>query len=116
MTILWIGLGGALGAVCRYGFVYVIGGATLGWVIIVNAVGSFVLGALFRHIESFWWVFLGIGFFGAFTTFSTYALDVLKLLMAQQWGVVTLYIVASNSLSVLMCWLGFQLSSKLSFL
>lgn len=90
-NFLWVALGGAIGAVMRY---------SLGlWLInlskifpfatlIVNILGSFLLGLLFAwqyqqaEANQQLWLFLGVGVLGAFTTFSTFSLDV--VLLAQQ--------------------------------
>lgn len=42
----------------------------------VNVMGSFVLGLLAgASVEAAWWALIGIGFCGAYTTFSTLALE-----------------------------------------
>lgn len=83
--LLVVAGGGALGAVARY-LVYVAAGHLLGagfpfGTLIVNILGSFILGALTETMALFWsasneWrLFLAVGFLGAFTTFSTFSLD-----------------------------------------
>lgn len=77
--MIGIATGGFLGAIARYGF-YVLAErrakqpkfAT--W--LVNSIGSFVLGMFIGagSVSLFWMV----GFLGAFTTFSTMALDAVK--------------------------------------
>lgn len=89
MNYLLVAVFGAGGAVCRY--------ALDGWVsdwtrgqfpwgtLTVNIIGSFALGVIValtteRLVASPQWrIALGIGFIGAFTTFSTYAYETVKL-------------------------------------
>ncbi len=89
MNILGLAIAGAIGTVCRYEIGKIITYqqfpvATL----LINTLGSLLLGFLFvkyatNHQQLF--VVLGIGFCGGFTTFSTFSLDLFKMLQAQQY-------------------------------
>lgn len=89
MKVLWIALAGAAGALSRYALTGVIAGRTKGafpWgTLVVNVSGSFVLGLLFvvmteRFLPSpTLRAAVTVGFLGAFTTFSTFALESLQL-------------------------------------
>ena len=89
-TILVIGCGGFLGAISRYlvsGWVYTIFGAGMPYgTLTVNLVGSFLLGIIAQlglagnFLTNTTNSFLGIGFLGAFTTFSTFSVQTLELL------------------------------------
>lgn len=103
MKFIAIALGGAIGAYCRYWF-----GAWLAArvnirafplaMVIVNWLGSFGLGvmtalALNYHLSIP--TAVTVGFFGAFTTFSTFSLEAVQLLRQRQYVFAFLYIVAS---------------------
>jgi fluoride exporter len=114
--ILAIMVGGALGALCRYAIglgmqlffanKLVFPWATFG----INIVGSFVLAFLFFanywHLPNTWRVAIGTGFLGAFTTFSTFELETLRLFESGKTLLAILYILASVLLGLLAALLG----------
>lgn len=76
-----VAIGGALGALARYG-VYrtVVVGDLPAATFLVNVLGSFVLGLLlFWGVGETTWQLLAIGFCGAFTTFSSFAVETVQL-------------------------------------
>ena len=89
MTLLLIGVGGFFGAIARYvvdGWVSEATRGTFPWgTLVVNASGSLLLGMLFAlaveraSLPAELRGPLGIGFLGAYTTFSTYMLESLRL-------------------------------------
>ena len=117
--LLSVALGGALGAVGRY---YVVGqvGHWLGLsfrygTLVVNVLGSFVLGALTEIMALSWSVsqetraFLVVGVLGSFTTFSTFSLDVVYLFERGQTASAAIYIAASVILAITAFVLGMKL-------
>lgn len=91
MTALVIGVAGALGAVSRYygsGFVSPLTGDSLPLgTLAVNVLGSFALGFLLvwaqsRATSEQLRNFVGVGFLGSFTTFSTFSWETVELARA----------------------------------
>ena len=103
----WIALGGALGALSRHGIETMAGSpvsphmgfpwATFG----INLSGAFVLGWILGRAESGAfggeWLrcFAGIGFCGAFTTFSTMNMEMVELAQTGSLALATGYFVSS---------------------
>lgn len=107
-----VAAGGALGAMTRYAVSLAVGGgifgiagplATLG----VNVVGSAIMGgfagavAAGLMVPEMWRGFVAIGFLGALTTFSSFALDAGTLLARQGHLMSIVYIGLSVGLSLI---------------
>lgn len=117
MSLLYIGLGGAVGAVSRY-YVskffhgYRFRNFPLG-TFIVNILGAFFLGVLLNranfHVSESFVPLLGTGFLGAFTTYSTFSLDFIMLLQRKKWGIAYLYLCMTILTGLLFAWLGYNL-------
>lgn len=120
--MLWlvIALGGALGAVSRYGL--------SGWIqgfspstfpigtLAVNVIGSFLLGFCLYVLESTAPTtevrsFVTIGFLGAFTTFSTFSYEAVVLLQGGEWARGGLYVGGSLVLGLSGLLIGLGLGS-----
>ncbi len=126
MNLLYIFLGGGLGAISRFGLSSGIQSLAehtrlhrfpIG-IFACNILGSFLIGCLFGYIASrgnqhpAWLHPLAVtGFLGAFTTFSTFALDTQKL-FASSPALAILNIAASVVGSLLAVWLGFKLCGQ----
>jgi CrcB protein len=55
-------------------------------------------------------LFLGVGFLGSFTTFSTFGLETVRLLQAGQVGLAATYVIASLVGGLAATWLGLRLA------
>jgi len=118
-----IAAGGAAGALLRYfvsGWAYRWAGTGFPWgTLSVNVLGSFVIGFLWAASERTpfgprWTPFVFIGVLGAFTTFSTYALESLNLVREGELRLAVVNLFASNVLALLAVVLGF-LSARYLF-
>ncbi len=117
--ILAVAAGGALGAVGRYVTMSAVGamvGAGFPWATLaVNVIGSFVLGLLVETMALFWSpgealrAFMVVGVLGAFTTFSTFSLDVVVLYGRGEFASIAAYAIASFVLSVCALFAGLAL-------
>lgn len=97
-----VGFGGALGAVCRYWVGQAITTGEFPWsTLLVNVLGSFILGILlFSNTGESLVLFAGVGFCGAFTTFSSFSVETVQLWDSGYKGLATLYAVANITVSV----------------
>lgn len=109
-AILLIALGGAIGAVLRYGAVdalHRLTGEPLPWgTLAVNLVGSFALGFLLLASDRLPLsenvrLFGAVGVLGAFTTFSAFSWEVTWLLRQGEWLRAGAYAAGSVVLGVL---------------
>nr|WP_045235295.1 fluoride efflux transporter CrcB [Deinococcus pimensis] len=107
-------VGGALGALARFlvgalSAALVARSALAGWpwaTLGVNVLGSFLLSLLVTLVsrglvDPRWRLWLGTGFLGAFTTFSTFSLEADDLARRGEPGVAALYVVLSVGLGLL---------------
>jgi len=121
---LFVALGGACGASLRFYFSQLI----LNWLgkgfpfatLAVNISGSLIMGALYGLIEngvievSVYRTLLGIGFLGAFTTFSTFSLDTLLLMQQGEFIKGMINILLNVSLCIFAAGIGLYLVSYAS--
>ncbi len=84
----------------------------------VNVFGSLLMGIVFvlktKSVgASEWaWLIVSVGFLGAFTTFSSYALEVMKALLSKQYLLAVNSFFLHNILALLFCFVGYWLASK----
>ncbi len=106
--LIGIALGGALGALARFGVAHAMARAGPAWVafpwptLTVNLAGSLVLGALFLGGQEADWLRpsiqfgVGVGFLGAFTTMSTFSVETIQLWGRGRHGAAAAYVVATT--------------------
>ncbi len=115
-----VAIGGAAGAVMRWlvasGVQKVAGGAFPWGTFAVNALGSFLLGFLFVWLierstaSELLRLAITVGFMGAFTTFSTYSLESVRLLQEGAFSLAFGNIAGQVIICLLLTWLGVQLA------
>ena len=108
--LLAVAAGGALGALSRYwlfGRVAGLVGNTFPWATLTaNVLGCFLLGVIIEVSALVWTPspelrsFLIVGLLGAFTTFSTFSVEVYLMAERGQWEMAALYVVGSVVLSI----------------
>ncbi len=120
--ILFVLIGGAIGSYLRYsvsGYAYKV----FDWIfpigtLVVNLIGSFIIGLLWGIFESSNLspnvrVFLFIGILGGFTTFSSYMLETLNLYRDGEVRLALYNLLANNIIGLLMVIGGFFISKLL---
>ena len=112
MNWIAIAIGGAIGAVSRYGIaqiVILINGANAApfATIMVNVIGSGLMGVIYGYLSTGGMlaetvrVFIMIGFLGALTTFSTFSMDIMAAIDRGQVVYAMLYAAVSVAGSIL---------------
>ncbi|RVU40822.1 fluoride efflux transporter CrcB [Rheinheimera riviphila] len=118
---LAIAVGGAIGACLRFAvgewMLHLFGRAFPFGTLLVNILGSFVIGLLYGLLiteqlaPNPWRIFIGIGVLGAFTTFSTFSMDTVLLLQQGAWFKAGANVVLNLVLCLTLAWLGLKLGS-----
>ena len=103
MALFWIGVGGAVGTLLRYGLSLLLAERTLssGWplgTLAANAIGSFLLavvitafdGARIGGVDAR--LVLGVGVLGGFTTYSSFNLETIALAQEGHLGRAAAYV------------------------
>lgn len=117
-NFLLVGLGGAIGAMLRYGITCLCQCNNFSTVIgtmIINVIGSFCMGMLVgRFCQNPWLLMATVGICGGFTTFSTFSMQTVNLLQQGNYLQAILYMLASLLLCVAFAALGYFIGQKLS--
>ncbi|MDQ6987043.1 MAG: fluoride efflux transporter CrcB [Mariprofundaceae bacterium] len=116
--LLAVAAGGAIGASLRWllaGAIQRAAGGAFPWgTFAVNALGSFLLGFLFVYLiersttGELLRLLLTVGLLGAFTTFSTYSLESIRLLEQGAYGFAAANVLGQVVVCLLLTWLGVQ--------
>lgn len=123
MNFLFVALGGMLGAMARYGLGLWVGNRwsnayPLG-TFLINLSGALLLGFVNvfllerTAINPAWRIGIGIGFIGAYTTFSTFTYETIVLLEEGSFATALGYVGASIVFGLFAAWLGMSLARML---
>ena len=122
INVLLVALGGALGAVTRFlvGALFArrFGVAWPYGTFFINVTGCFVIGLFLPiladrpGVHEAWKYLLPVGFVGAYTTFSTYEYETLRLVESGQLRLAGAYVLLSNVIGFAAVWIGVWLGRK----
>jgi CrcB protein len=123
VAILWVAVGGAVGAAARYAVAHW-AGTRWGWgfpwgTFAVNLTGSLAIGLLLtlligRNVDHTLRMLLVTGFLGGYTTFSAFSYEALALLEARRWEAAMLYVTGSVILGLIGCGIGIAIGRIIS--
>lgn len=118
MTYIAVGIGGVVGALLRYGLALAMKHAPSGIfplaTLLTNLIGSFFLAFLTMYLFRMGRLHprtataIGTGVIGAFTTFSTFSVETMRLLQAGKIGMAALYVAGSAAGGLLAAGIGFR--------
>ena len=122
VRLLLIAVFGAIGTLARYGLQGVVQvriGSTFPYgTLLVNLTGCFLLGLIGQVtlnrmiISPEWRVAIAVGYFGGYTTFSSFGWETAKMLEAGEWLWATAYVTASVALGLLLSVAGIRLANR----
>ncbi len=124
LTTILLAIGGGTGANARYwlgrGIAWMQGPVEFPWATFVtNVLGSVVLGfvaaAYLHHADAGrrnWYLLLGTGFCGGFTTFSTFSFETIKLLQDGKALLAVGYVFGSVAAGLLGVWLALKIAGE----
>jgi fluoride exporter len=123
MRIALVAIFGAIGTLCRYGthlFVQQRAGTAFPYgTLLINLLGCFFLGLIGQYalkhtvISDDLRVAIGVGFFGGFTTFSSFGWETANLIDSDRWAAATTYVAASVLLGIFLSVAGIRLANRL---
>jgi fluoride exporter len=122
LRIFLIALFGAIGTLARYGLqgvVQIKTGSTFPYgTLLVNLTGCFLLGLIGQLtlnrviVPPEWRMAIAIGFFGGYTTFSSFGWETAKMLEAGEWLWASSYVAASVVLGLFLSVAGIRLANR----
>jgi CrcB protein len=122
LRLLLIAVFGAVGTLARYGLqglVQVRVGSTFPWgTLLINLTGCFFLGLIGQMmlnrmmVSSELRVAIAVGFFGGYTTFSSFGWEAAKMLEAGEWLRSLTYVASSLVLGLLLSVAGIRLGNR----
>jgi CrcB protein len=87
--------------------------------LLVNLIGCFLLGGIAQYALSHlsippdWRIGITTGFFGAFTTFSTFSLETTRMLEDGDWSRAGIYILSSVIGGIIAVFLGMRIADRI---
>ena len=115
-VLLAVAIGGAIGAIARFqlsqSFIKSSSGDFIYNILVANIVGCFLMGVCYEfmnlkmNVGVEWRAFFMVGVLGAFTTFSSFALDVFILVERGSYLNASMYILSSVVLSIVGLFVG----------
>ncbi len=117
MSLLFVGVGGSIGAISRYAISLLLKPYSKAFPIatfLVNMLGSFAFGTLLgtNLLQDNTYLFISGGFLGAFTTFSTFSFESINLLSNKEYMKAFIYISLHLIVALTMAALGFYLFNQ----
>jgi CrcB protein len=116
MEVVWIGLGGAVGANARYlvgrWALERLGGGFPFGTLAANLIGCFLIGVVMATLmeraveDQTWRLLLVVGVLGGYTTFSSFAFEAVTLLEQGRFARAAAYVLASNAGGLAACAIG----------
>jgi len=118
-NFMFVGLGAAMGAWLRWLITYYLSTVDPSLphgTLVVNLIGGLIIGISFAAIQSTSIqvseeikLILNVGFLGAFTTFSTYSLELLNLFLKGEVALGILFAILNVIGALLFCFIGYYL-------
>ena len=115
-VLLAVAIGGAIGAIARFqlsqSFIKSFSGDFIYNILVANIVGCFLMGVCYEfmnlkmNVGAEWRAFFMVGVLGAFTTFSSFALDVFILVERGSYLNASMYILSSVVFSIVGLFMG----------
>lgn len=123
MRILLIAIFGAVGTLARYGLqglIQIRTASTFPYgTLVVNLTGCFFLGLIGQFtmnrlvISPDWRVAIAVGFFGGYTTFSSFGWETAKMLEDGEWLRASVYVSASVAAGLFLSFAGIRLANRI---
>jgi fluoride exporter len=122
LRLLLIAVFGAIGTLARYGLQGVVQikmGSTFPYgTLLINLTGCFFLGLIGQLtlnrilVPPEWRMAIAVGFFGGYTTFSSFGWETAKMLEAGEWLRASTYVATSVILGLVLSAAGIRLASR----
>ena len=122
MRLLWIAVFGAAGTLARYGLqglVQIRSGSTFPYgTLLINLTGCFFLALIYQLtinrmvISPELRIAIGVGFFGGYTTFSSFGWETAKMLEEGAWLPAAVYVSVSVIVGLLLSFAGIRLANQ----